>query len=69
MFSISDIGIAKNFSIVEIIKNNPRPYMLTIQQKESMYDQLSNKKKLWEIQIIKLVDISTFKRARGWRRA
>jgi hypothetical protein len=33
-----------------------------------MYDQLSNQEKLWEIQIIKLVDISTFKRARGWRK-
>ncbi len=43
--------------------------MLTIQQKESMYDQLSNQEKLWEIQIIKLVDISTFKRVRGWTRA
>ncbi len=43
--------------------------MLTIQQKESMYDQLSNQEKLWEIQIIKLVDISTFKRVRGWMRA
>jgi hypothetical protein len=42
--------------------------MLTIQQKELMYDQLSNQEKLWEIQIIKLVDISTFKRLRGWRR-
>jgi hypothetical protein len=69
LFSTSDIGIAKNFSIEEIIKNNPRPYMLTIQQKESMYDQLSNQEKLWEIQIIKLVDISTFKRVRGWMRA
>jgi hypothetical protein len=69
LFSTSDIGITKNFSIEEIIKNNPRPYMLTIQQKESMYDQLSNQEKLWEIQIIKLVDISTFKRVRGWTRA
>jgi hypothetical protein len=31
--------------------------MLTIQQKELMHDQLSNQENLWEIQIIKLVDI------------
>jgi hypothetical protein len=42
--------------------------MLTIQQKELMYDQISNQKKLWEIQIIKLVDIFRFKRAKGWRK-
>jgi hypothetical protein len=42
--------------------------MLTIQEKELMYDQFSNQEKLWEIQIIKLVDMFTFKRARGWRR-